>query len=212
LLVVGANDFAVLFAEILHQRGCPVILVDTNRERCEKARRRNLHVVQADALDVDALGDLDLSGIGGLVGLTANTQVNARACARTATSLGLSLRYAPASLMPDETERWLLLKAEARPVFAHCVNMIPLINRVSEGSAKAKTVKVGADGRIPDEAAVLPLVVVDRGNVRPFAAGEVLKANTEVVVLEFSTDDGLPFTLTQNGFKTGASLVQPGSS
>lgn len=125
--------------------------------------------------------------------MTANGQVNARACARTAAPLNLTRRYAPASRTPDETERWLLLKAEARPVFAQHVDMIRLINLVSEGNAKVKTVKVPADGRLPDTEAVLPLIVADRGHVHPFVVGEKLKPNVEVVVLAFAAGEPLPF-------------------
>lgn len=80
LLLIGAHRWARQFAAALAEHDVPVRLVDTNRNLVGRARRENLVAFHANILSEQAEEELDLSGIGGLVALTSNDEVNSMAC------------------------------------------------------------------------------------------------------------------------------------
>lgn len=80
LLVMGANRFARELAAVLHRTGVDVRLVDANRRNVMQARLNGLDAVAGNMLSEFVESDLDLSGMGRLLALTANDEANALAC------------------------------------------------------------------------------------------------------------------------------------
>ena len=79
LLFVGAHSWARRMASLLHEHGFRVLLIDTNLQNVQQARQQQLPAQQANVLGEDVMEQLDLGGIGRLLALTPNGEVNALA-------------------------------------------------------------------------------------------------------------------------------------
>jgi NhaP-type Na+/H+ or K+/H+ antiporter/Trk K+ transport system NAD-binding subunit len=78
-LILGAHDCASSIGRILKDNGFKVLMVDTNRENLSKARKRGLPTYRGSILSEHILNDINLDGIGRLLALTPNTEVNSLA-------------------------------------------------------------------------------------------------------------------------------------
>lgn len=90
LLILGAGRFARELAGAISARGVRVLLIDTNRENIRAAQMAGLSTHFGSILAEDTLEKLDLSGIGRLVALTSNDEVNTLAVQRFAHLFGRS--------------------------------------------------------------------------------------------------------------------------
>lgn len=78
-LIVGAQEWVRALAARLQEHGVPVMLVDTNRDHVRRARLEGLPAYDGNILDQDDLDEIDLGGLGRLLALTPNDEVNALA-------------------------------------------------------------------------------------------------------------------------------------
>ncbi|RMF76617.1 MAG: hypothetical protein D6737_19810 [Chloroflexi bacterium] len=88
VLIVGGHFWAQMIAEVLHQQGFPVLIVDTNYAHISQSRMRGLRTYYGSALSERILNDIDLEGIGRLMALTSNDEVNSLAAMRFAEIFG----------------------------------------------------------------------------------------------------------------------------
>ncbi|GAB5537753.1 MAG: sodium:proton antiporter [Rubricoccaceae bacterium] len=79
VLFVGAQTWAQRMAQALDALGVSVLLVDANARNVRQARGRGLKAQRLNVLAEGAKDDLELSGIGRLLALTPNDEVNALA-------------------------------------------------------------------------------------------------------------------------------------
>ncbi len=79
VLILGADPWIRDFAIELREAGLPVTLVDTNYNKIAQARISGLSAVCANILNEHVREDLDLSGIGQMLALTQNDEVNSLA-------------------------------------------------------------------------------------------------------------------------------------
>ncbi|MDT8306574.1 MAG: sodium:proton antiporter [Anaerolineae bacterium] len=79
VLIVGAHDYAREIACTLAEHGITVRLLDNNRENVRKGRLDGLEVYYGNAYSEEVLERLDLTGIGRLLAMTSNDEVNALA-------------------------------------------------------------------------------------------------------------------------------------
>ena len=75
-LIIGAHDWGRRLASALRKLDIRVLVMDSNYDHIRRARMDGLEVSYGSALSTSALEDLDLSGIGKLLALTANDEVN----------------------------------------------------------------------------------------------------------------------------------------
>ncbi|UCC48004.1 MAG: cation:proton antiporter, partial [Gemmatimonadota bacterium] len=76
ILIVGAHPWARAIASELKEEGVAVRLVDTNYANVAEARMEGLPVYYGSALTEVALDAIELQGIGRLLALTSNDEVN----------------------------------------------------------------------------------------------------------------------------------------
>lgn len=76
ILIVGAHKLARSIGHAIQQSGYPVLLVDTNHWNLRTARLEGLHVANQNVLRENVEEDLDLGGIGRLLAMTSNDEVN----------------------------------------------------------------------------------------------------------------------------------------
>lgn len=82
VLLVGAHPLARMLAKALQEVGLRVLLVDSNRENVDLATADGLEGVLESILDEHAHDDLDLGGLGRMLALTPNDEVNTLATQR----------------------------------------------------------------------------------------------------------------------------------
>jgi hypothetical protein len=78
-LILGAHDCGRTIGKILKDKGFKVLMVDTNWENLKIARMGGLPTYYGSILSEYILNDIDLSGIGRLLALTQNEEVNSLA-------------------------------------------------------------------------------------------------------------------------------------
>ena len=79
VLFVGAHQLIRDIAKALHEEGVSVLLVDNNRQNINIARMAGLPVHYGSILYEHSIDELDLAGIGRMVAMTPNSEVNALA-------------------------------------------------------------------------------------------------------------------------------------
>lgn len=82
VLFLGAHEWGRAIAKALHKLDIPVVLIDSNWMNVDAARREGLTAEAQDVLGERLLNQLDLTGIGYLVALTPNDEVNSLAARR----------------------------------------------------------------------------------------------------------------------------------
>ncbi|MAI34944.1 MAG: sodium:proton antiporter [Planctomycetaceae bacterium TMED240] len=93
VLIAGADAWTRDFAEELKKLGLPVLLVDTNYNKVAKAKIAGLDAVCANILNEHVREDLVLNGIGKLMALTQNDEVNSLAVRECQTLFGSANLY-----------------------------------------------------------------------------------------------------------------------
>ncbi|MFG0263530.1 MAG: cation:proton antiporter, partial [Rhodopirellula sp. JB055] len=93
VLIAGADAWVRDFATELKAAGVPVLLVDTNYNKISQARMAGLRGECANILNEHAREDLDLSGIGRLLAMTPNDEVNSLALRECRTMFESSRLY-----------------------------------------------------------------------------------------------------------------------
>lgn len=81
-LVIGAHRLGRMGASFIQQRGYSVVMLDTNVHNCAVARRAGHTVISGNALTIDPDDYPALYGIGNVLAITANEDLNTLACQR----------------------------------------------------------------------------------------------------------------------------------
>tara|TARA_R110002096_G_scaffold54517_18_gene140657 strand:+ start:14721 stop:16547 length:1827 start_codon:yes stop_codon:yes gene_type:complete len=105
VLFTGIRPWVIEAAKELQSLGFRCLLVDSNYAATSKARMAGLQAVNANVLSEFAHEELDLSGIGSMLAVTPNDQVNSLACLGFAHALGRSNVYQLAPADMGESER-----------------------------------------------------------------------------------------------------------
>ena len=79
MLIVGAHDFGRSVAESLQANGFRTALIDSDGKNVWESRQRGLRAYHGDALSEALLDEIDLSGIGRMLAMTSNDEVNSLA-------------------------------------------------------------------------------------------------------------------------------------
>lgn len=93
VLFVGIRKWSIEAARAIQKAGFRVLMIDTNYEATRRARMDGIQALNANVLSDYVTEEIDLSGIGSLVAVTPNDQVNALACLSLGHSLGNSHTY-----------------------------------------------------------------------------------------------------------------------
>lgn len=108
-LIVGAHSWARALARALQRQGLTVLLVDTDPEKIEAAHAEGLVAYQGNIISEEIKEELDLDGIGCLLAMTYNDEVNALAALHFSDVFGRAQVYqlAPRTYSDREIPRYL---------------------------------------------------------------------------------------------------------
>jgi hypothetical protein len=165
VLFVGAQPWVIEIATLLKEAGVDVLLIDRSTANVARARMAGLPANAADVLSRYVSEDLELFGLGQLVAVTPNFEVNTLACDAFRHHFGSAnvyqLRFAEnASQRTDLSHRM-----KGRPLFAEGCSY-ETIERMVEAGARAKRTQLsdkytfaGFKARYGED--VLPMFVLD---------------------------------------------------
>ena len=138
VLFIGAHDWARHIASALDQVGFSVLMIDTNPGNVASAREAGLRALRGNVLSESILDELDLSGIGRLIVLTPNDEVNSLTVVRfaqvfdSAEMYQLATRDKQRGKGADET---LAQHLRGRPLFGTGANHASLTAQFAAGAA-----------------------------------------------------------------------------
>jgi hypothetical protein len=103
-LIIGAHNWGRRLGKALQKLDLRVLMMDSNYNHIRQARMDGLEVAYGSALSKSALEDLDLSGIGKLLALTANDEVNSLAALHFKEIFGIGgvFQLAPPHIQRDD--------------------------------------------------------------------------------------------------------------
>lgn len=90
VLILGAHDWSIKIAKAIKEEGFKVLVADSNRKRTIMARSQGLETYHGNVLSEFALEEIDLDGIGRMLSLTPNDEVNSLAALRFGEIFGRS--------------------------------------------------------------------------------------------------------------------------
>ncbi len=93
VLMLGAHRWARSLALAIKKAGIDVLLIDTNYANVSSARIAGLYAVDKDALSQHSGDELDFEGLGRMIALTPNDEVNSLAAVRYHNEFGTSEVY-----------------------------------------------------------------------------------------------------------------------
>jgi NhaP-type Na+/H+ or K+/H+ antiporter len=137
VLFVGCSPLARKIALSLQSEGFPVLLADTNRENVTAARLEGLPVYFGNILSDKSRDDLELMGIGKLLGMTSNHEVNTLAGLHLIDIFGRSNLY-QVQVHPEK-DRKGSAEGQGRLVFGRDILLRDLESRLESGAIVRKT-------------------------------------------------------------------------
>ncbi len=140
VLILGGHPFARMFAEALNGLGVRVVLIDSNRSNVAAARLAGLEGYHASIRSDYVLENVPLYGIGRLLAVVSNDEVNALAALRFDSLFGRAEVYqlAPVGASAEESSR-LATETHGRVLFGRRYPFAEIERRISAGAEIRKT-------------------------------------------------------------------------
>lgn len=82
VLILGAHEWSIKIAKLIKDEGFKVLVADANWKHTLKARQKGLDTYHGNVLSEFALDEIDLDGVGRMLSLTPNDEVNSLAALR----------------------------------------------------------------------------------------------------------------------------------
>lgn len=88
ILFIGGEEWVLQLALILKSLGIKTLIVDTNSQHIQEAKAEGIEAKQVNILAEHASGEFELNGLGRLLAVTTNEEVNSMAAMRFAPAFG----------------------------------------------------------------------------------------------------------------------------
>lgn len=177
ILVLGAGRVERAIGDALADSGVAVVMATTNRQDHYEARMAGRRAYYGNVLTKDVDLDLDLSGIGRLLGLTPNDDVNTLASTRFSTTFGGAETYQlPPRRQATGIDSDPATEYGGRQLFDADWNYQTLDDFLESGG-EVRRIKLGTDAAIADSQLSSPdllcilFVVKGNGRVQVITAG-----------------------------------------
>jgi len=171
VLFAGASAPVRMIAATLAKEGIPVLLGDTNQRELAAARMEGLPTLWASILSEYAREELELSGIGRLLAITPNDEVNALACQEFVDFFGRAEVYQlPTKASSADRRESVSTHRLGRLLFAIDLTYARLAERLAHGATvKTTTLTSEFDYRTfrdrYKDTAILLVVLDERGRL-----------------------------------------------
>jgi len=132
-LIIGAHSWARKLATLIQGEGVKVLVADTNRSNIKKAGKEGLNTFYGNILAEYALEDIELEGIGKLISLTHNDEVNALTVIRFRQLFSSSGVYQLAPYSQEGREQEVPENMSGRTLFDNDLNFDVISNILNSG-------------------------------------------------------------------------------
>jgi len=141
ILMVGAHSWARYIAKFLHDSGFQVSLVDSNWANVSAARQEGLKAYYENILLEDISEDIELDGIGKLIALTRNDEVNSLSALHFIDDFGRSQVYQLPKLskFSARSEEGIPQHLRGRLLFEPAATFSHLDSKFASGASLKKT-------------------------------------------------------------------------
>ena len=192
LLLLGANSWVLDFGKLLKERGFNVLVIDANAGNIELARERGLSAQRVNALDENVVDQLSLSGIGRLLALTPNDEVNSLAALHFLEifeSKGV-YQLVSATRVGGHTRSELPMHLRGRPLFAYDADFTLLAERYQKGGQIVEF-EISSDEKYEDlndryEGDFIPLAIIKGNLLQIITAQDAISVDPGDVVIAFT--------------------------
>ncbi len=196
VLIVGAHPWALEIAKMLKERHFSVVMVDTNRRDIAKARLAGIKTVYGSILSEQVVENLHLGGIGKLVALTSNDEVNSLAVLHFSELIDREELY---QLSPFKTEKrkendFSPKHLRGRFIFSDEISFAELRNNFYSG-AVIKSTKLTKDFTFDDfkehyQKMAIPLFTINENKeLSVFTTDKTLKPKPGHTIIAMAYDD-----------------------
>lgn len=134
VIFIGAHSWGRRVAQIISGLGYRVVMVDTNEQNIRRAAAAGLEAHHANILLDPIMEELDLSGIGKLVAMTPNDEVNSLACMHFRDFVGSDDVYQLPHQRISEKADSVPLRLGGNNLFGHNVTYEYLSARFRDGA------------------------------------------------------------------------------
>ena len=140
VLFVGANDWVLEMARRIRDEGFHVVVVDSNWSNVTQARQNGCRAYYGNILSEELMYDLQLDGIGRLLALTPNDEVNSLAALHFLDLFGSSEVYQlpPAGTEDEDEKKAMPSYLRGRFLFDKTANFESLAYRFRSGAVVKK--------------------------------------------------------------------------
>ncbi len=191
VLILGAKEWSILVGKKIQEEGFDVLMADSNLNNALEARAENLDTYHGNILSEFALEEINLDGIGQLLALTPNDEVNSLAALRFGEIFGRSHVYQlPSNTRRHESDNEVSNHLSGRILFDEELNFAQLsglITSIDDLSAVTITDDIdfddyfkkteGGEGRIP------LFMISTNSELRPFTVNHKLAITNGVKVI-----------------------------
>lgn len=128
VLIVGAGEFSRIIAKYLDDNNRHVVLVDSNSDNVKKAKALGLEAINEDIFSEELSNNIELTDIGYLMALTANSNINSHCITKFQEQFG---EYGSFRLITPE-ERYDKQNNPKEGLFSHTDDFVKLAEIVRE--------------------------------------------------------------------------------
>lgn len=188
IVIVGATAAGLLLAREIKNRKVNVKMIDVSFINCERARSEGLEIYQGSGFDVDFLESLDLKGIGKMIAVTTNHEVNVLCCQTFTKYLDRNSVFR----LWDKTDSWQAVTSEnydsswGKPFLVGAPAQFSLDRLLQTGEYELYAKKVESSQKITQDL--------------------MTKLNPDCPVFAWSTD-GLHLLIPQDNLPGGSELI-----
>lgn len=133
ILILGVHEWSLKIAEAIKREGFKVLVADSNWKNIAKAKNRDISTYHGNILSEYALEKIDLDGVGRLLALTPNDEVNSLAALRFGEIFGRSYVFQlPPNSRGDKGDKDVSSHLSGRILFHEQLNfekIATIINR-----------------------------------------------------------------------------------
>ncbi|MCX2980190.1 sodium:proton antiporter [Halieaceae bacterium IMCC14734] len=195
-LIIGANAFARALAQELTRHEFRCVIADTNWEQIRLARMEGLETYYGNPVSEHAEMHLDLSGIGGLLGLSRQRHLNLVSAMHFQADFGTKRIFSLVSKVDQKNPEKLRVSSSytGNKLFGEDISYTDLVSLVGSGS-EVKSTRLSAEFdwatyQTKYRDSRLPLLVIDpKGLVFPFTAEQELAPKEESIVIALAVTD-----------------------
>ncbi len=149
LLIIGANPVARVIAATLSERGFKTLLTDSSWDNIRAARMAGLMTYYGNPVSEHADRHLDLVGLGRLLALSSQPELNALASVRYRTEFGRNAVYSLPVTKGKDPKREVASEHRGYILFSDDASYAKLASLVSQG-ANLRTTKLSDDFSFED--------------------------------------------------------------